>query len=171
MGMVQLVKSIVHGMLVYCFHIYRWPISLLNLLDFWIKNIVWSGDIDCWKVCTVTWKSVCLPWDVGGLDLKPTRIINDFLLLHLSWKLLIEETQYSLLFNSHFISAKKPLLCHFKSSIWLGVKNHMVTILDNYVWLIGNGDHINFRLDNWLNTPLVLFSIFRHHLIDNFLLC
>jgi len=52
------------------------------------------------------------------------------------------------------------LLRHFKSSIWLGVKNHMVTILDNSIWLIGNGDLINFWLDNWLGTPLVdIFDI------------
>ena len=33
MERVQLVKSIVHGMLVYSFHIYRWPVHLLNMLD------------------------------------------------------------------------------------------------------------------------------------------
>jgi hypothetical protein len=38
MGRVQLVKSIVHGMLVYSFHIYRWPIRLLKMLDRWIKK-------------------------------------------------------------------------------------------------------------------------------------
>jgi len=45
MGRVQLVKSIIHGMLVYSFHIYRWPQSILKLLDRWIKIFVWSGDI------------------------------------------------------------------------------------------------------------------------------
>jgi len=40
MGRVQLVKSIVHGMLVYSFHIYRWPARLLKMLDKWIKKFV-----------------------------------------------------------------------------------------------------------------------------------
>ena len=35
-GRVQLVKSIVHSMLVYSFHIYRWPICLVKMLDHWI---------------------------------------------------------------------------------------------------------------------------------------
>jgi len=39
MGMVQLVKSIIHAMLVYSFHIYFWPRRLLRLLDSWIKNL------------------------------------------------------------------------------------------------------------------------------------
>jgi len=69
MGRVQLVKSIVHGMLVYSFHIYRWPIRLVKMLDCWIKNFVWSGDIYTRKICTVSWKQVCLPWESGGLDM------------------------------------------------------------------------------------------------------
>jgi len=73
MGRVQLVKSIVHGMLVYSFHIYRWPIRLLKMLDRWIKNFVWSGDIFTQKICIVSWNQVCLPWEFGGLDLKSTH--------------------------------------------------------------------------------------------------
>ena len=45
MGRVQLVKSIIHGMLVYSFHVYFWPRRLLRLLDSWIKNFIWSGDV------------------------------------------------------------------------------------------------------------------------------
>jgi len=70
MGRVQLVKSIIHGMLVYSFHIYRWPIRLLKMLDRWIKKFIWSGDIYTRKICTVSWKQVCLPWHSGGLDLS-----------------------------------------------------------------------------------------------------
>jgi hypothetical protein len=33
MGRVQLVKSIIHGMLVYSFHIYAWPRNFLKKLD------------------------------------------------------------------------------------------------------------------------------------------
>jgi hypothetical protein len=87
MGCVQLVKSIVIDMLVYSFHIYRWPARLLHMLDRLIKNFVWSGDIDTRKICTVSWNQVCLPWDSGGLDLKSTRSINASLLLHLSWNI------------------------------------------------------------------------------------
>jgi uncharacterized integral membrane protein len=51
MGRVQLVKSIIHGMPVYSFHIYMWPIRLLHKLDTWIKNNnIWGGDIRTRKV-------------------------------------------------------------------------------------------------------------------------
>jgi len=66
------VKSIIHGMLVYSFHVYFWPRRLLRLLDSWIKKFIWSGDVLSKKVCTVSWSMMCRPWSEGGLDLKPT---------------------------------------------------------------------------------------------------
>jgi hypothetical protein len=41
------------GMLVYSFHIYRWPARLLHMLDKLIKNFDWSGDTDTRKICKV----------------------------------------------------------------------------------------------------------------------
>ncbi|CAL0324041.1 unnamed protein product [Lupinus luteus] len=40
MGRVQLVKSIIHSMMIYSFHVYSWPISLLKRLDTCIRNFV-----------------------------------------------------------------------------------------------------------------------------------
>ena len=54
MGHIQLVKSVIRGMLVYSFHVHIWPHQLLSLLDSWIKNFIWSGDIHSRKVCTVS---------------------------------------------------------------------------------------------------------------------
>lgn len=35
---VQLVKSIIHGMIVYSFHCYAWPKAMLKTIDGWIKK-------------------------------------------------------------------------------------------------------------------------------------
>ena len=40
MGRIQLVKSIIHGMLVYSFHVYMWPRRMLRLWDSWIKKFI-----------------------------------------------------------------------------------------------------------------------------------
>jgi len=50
MGRVQLVKSIIHGMLIYSFHVYLWPRRLLRLLDTWIKKFILSSDVLTKKV-------------------------------------------------------------------------------------------------------------------------
>jgi len=155
MGRVQLVKSIVHGMLVYSFHIYRWPTRLLHRLDRWIKKFVWSGDIYTRKICTISWKNVCRPSKAGGLDLKSTQDINASLLLHLSWKLFTQDSQCFLLFQKRFLSYGLPRSHYFKSSIWPGVKEYLSTVLESSVWIIGNGENIDLWLDNWMGATLV----------------
>jgi len=155
MGQVQLVKSLIHGMLVYSFHIYRWPILLLNMLDRWINFFIWSGDIHTRKICTVSWKQVCLPWDSDGLDLKSTRSINSSLLLHLSWHLFTQDSYCSQLFQQRFISFGLPRNRYFKSSIWPGVREFIPIVYENLIWIIGTGKNINLWLDNWMGNTLV----------------
>lgn len=53
MGRFQLVKSIIHVMLVYSFHVYAWPVSLLKTLDKWIRNFIWSGYIFSGKLVPI----------------------------------------------------------------------------------------------------------------------
>jgi len=140
MGRVQLVKSIIHGMLVYSFNIYRWPQNILKLLDRWINFFVWSGDTYVLKIYTVKWHTVYLPWEVGGLDLKPTRLINNSLLLQLSWKMHSQDSQCATLFRHRYFCNGIPQRSYIKSSVWLGIKLHMDTVLENSIWLIGNGE-------------------------------
>ncbi|XP_039686942.1 uncharacterized protein [Medicago truncatula] len=155
MGRVQLVKSIIHGMLVYSFHVYLWPRRLLRLLDSWLKNFIWSGDVNTRKVCTVAWKVLCQPWNEGGLDIKPTRLINEALILKLSWNLLATDSRWSNLLKRRYFSNGMPSSRYFKSSVWSGIKEFIGTILVNSLWIVGSGDSINFWTDNWLGAPLV----------------
>jgi hypothetical protein len=122
MGRVQLVKSIIHGMLVYSFHVYLWPRRLLRLLDSWIIFFIWSGDVLTKKVCTVAWNVMCRPWAEGGLDIKPTRLINEALIMKLSWDLIATESQWSILFKKRFFSNGQPSKQYFKSLVWSGIK-------------------------------------------------
>lgn len=41
-GRVQLVNSVISSMLVYTFHVYKWPKSLLNELSKLIRNFIWN---------------------------------------------------------------------------------------------------------------------------------
>lgn len=67
MGKVQLVNSIISGMLLYSFHIYAWPIALIKTVDRWFKIFIWSGDVNSKKLVTVAWSNVCSPLRDGGL--------------------------------------------------------------------------------------------------------
>jgi len=168
MGRVQLVKSIIHGMLVYSFHVYFWPRRLLSLLDSWIKNFIWSDDVHTKKVCTVSWSVMCRPWEEGGLNIKPTRLINEALILKLSWDLLAKDSQWSTFFKRRYFSNGQPLTHYFKSSVWPGIKILIGTIMANAIWVVGTRERIHFWNDNWLGEPLVdlihIDSEFHRHL-------
>lgn len=68
MGKVQFIKSVFHSMLIYSFHIYAWPKSLLNEINKWLRNFVWSGCVSVRKHSIVSWSKVCRPVEEGGLD-------------------------------------------------------------------------------------------------------
>ncbi|PNX82112.1 ribonuclease H, partial [Trifolium pratense] len=57
-GRAQLVKSVIHSMLMYNISVYAWPISLLKTIETWSRNFIWSGDISKRKLVTVAWKKV-----------------------------------------------------------------------------------------------------------------
>jgi len=155
MGHIQLVKSIIHGMLVYLFHVYMWPRRLLSLVDSWIRNFIWSGDIHYRKVCTISWKIMCGSWAAGGLDLKPTLMINDSLMLKLAWELISKDCQWAVLFKHKYFSNRRPILCYIKLPVWSSIKMHISIVTSNSIWIVGTSENINLWSDNWLGGPLL----------------
>jgi len=91
----------------------------------------------------------------GGLDLKPTRLVNEALMLQLAWKLVSEDSQWTILLCSRYFSNGRPIQDYFKSSIWCGIKPHIATVIANSLWVVGTGEKIHFWIDNWLGEPLV----------------
>lgn len=138
-GRVQLVNSVISSMLVYTFHVYKWPKSLLNELSKLIRNFIWSGDVSYRKICTVSWKEVCKPRNEGGLAVKDPYLMNQASLLHLAWKLLTSNEPWAQLCRVRFLNQGKAKNYHFSSSIWLGMKPFLVHIFEHATWSIGNG--------------------------------
>lgn len=85
-GRIQLVNSITHGMMLYSFHIYSWPVSLLKSIDRCVRNFIWSEKIHTKKVVTVAWHRICCSFKEGGLGLRSLRTTNDAAMLKLCWE-------------------------------------------------------------------------------------
>ncbi|XP_019451876.1 PREDICTED: uncharacterized protein LOC109353976 [Lupinus angustifolius] len=58
-------------------------------------------------------------------------------------------------YRTRFCRNKEPKSSYIKSSIWPGIKKHWHVILENTIWLLGNGKSISYWVDNWLGKSLV----------------
>lgn len=124
MGRVQLVKSIIHDMLLCSFHIYVWLISLLKTIDTWLRNFIWSGDINVRKIVSVACHRICNPTVEGGLGLRSVRKINEAATMKLCWDFLSSNGQWACFLNARYLRNKVPISHHLSSSIWHDLKSY-----------------------------------------------
>jgi len=155
MGRVQLINAVISSMLVYSFHIYCWPVGLLSVLAKLMKNFIWSRDYSKKKICTVAWKFLCKHREEGGLSIKNPATVNKASLMHLSWKLLTSNEQWAQLCRARYLRKGKPVNYHLSSSVWHGMKSHVMTLYHHPTWTIGNGQNIHFWTDTWLDKTIV----------------
>lgn len=154
MGRVQLVQSVIHGMLLYSFKIYSWPRSLVKHLNSCIRNFVWSGDITVKKLVTLSWDSVCTPVSSGGLGLRRLKDMNKAACLKLCWELIKSDKHWAVTLRSRFFRNSNPISHAVSSSIWSSLKNYLPMIQEHSTWRVGNGTNISFWEDNWLGYKL-----------------
>lgn len=131
-------------MLLYSFHIYYWSVSLLEAIDRWIRNFVWSVDIYTKKIVTISWSKVCCSTAKGGLDLKSIRAINNAATLKLSWDFAHSNEEWATFLRDRFIKKNGPASYYIGSSIWSAIKKHLHTAYTNSSWILGDGRKINF---------------------------
>lgn len=153
-------------MLIYSFMVYSWPVNLLKDLDRWVRNFIWSGDLETKRLITVAWHKVCCPLYEGGLGIRPFRKINEAAMLRLCWLFMTSNSHWSKLLRSRVVRGQGLISYHIGSSIWLGIKSYFLVVKQNLAWQIGNGANINFWTDQWLNAPLVDILNIPPHLHD-----
>ncbi|CAJ2641500.1 unnamed protein product [Trifolium pratense] len=154
-GRVQLVNSVIHSMLLHSITIYAWPVSLIKDMEKWLRNFIWSGNVDQRKLVTVAWHKVCLPFKEGGLGLRSLSKINEAGNLKLCWELMHSNLQWAQLLKNRVFKKSRPVSYHVSSSIWSGIKHKFPDISLNCSWQIGNGELVNFWTDTWCGEPLV----------------
>jgi ribonuclease HI len=91
----------------------------------------------------------------GGLNIRSLIHLNEASNLKLCWSLINSSSTWAVLLRDRVIRNGKAIRYHIFSSIWSGIKNEFAVINDNCVWLLGDGSHINFWVDNWCGDSLV----------------
>jgi hypothetical protein len=163
-GRVQLVRSVIQGMLIHSISVYSWPVCLIKDLERWMRNFIWSGDVSQRKLVTVSWKKVCSSFKEGGLNIRSLSILNQASNLKLCWELSQSNLQWAQFLRSRVIRGTTPISYHIFSSIWSSIKHKFLEVNLNSSWQVGNGEFINFWLDSWCGDPLTQALDIPHHL-------
>jgi ribonuclease HI len=148
-GRVQLVKSVVYGMILHIIQIYSWPVSLIKDLERMIRNFIWSGDITKRKLVAVAWSKICKPANKGGLGLRSISSLNKGANLKLCWDMMNSNEDWAVLLKDRVLRKKKTITHHIFSSLWSSIKHVYPDLLFNSSWVLGDGANINFWIDSW----------------------
>jgi len=84
-GKVELVNYVIYGSLSYNFQVYRWPSNLLKLVDKWVRNFIWIGDIIKQGSVTVHWGTIGNHKPEGEFQVVNFQLENKAYLLRLVW--------------------------------------------------------------------------------------
>ncbi|KAL8503396.1 hypothetical protein ACS0TY_022218 [Phlomoides rotata] len=87
-GRACLVKSVISSSLTHSMMVYRWPRSLLKIVDVAMRNFVWNGDIAKTSHGSVAWVRVCSSQAEGGLGIHSPRAMNESFLYKLTWEII-----------------------------------------------------------------------------------
>jgi len=86
MGRIQLVNSVVGGLLNYSFIIYKWPKHLIKDIERWIRNFIWTGSINDRGLVTMKWNKICRLKQEKGMWIIYLNLRNQTTLLKLAWE-------------------------------------------------------------------------------------
>ena len=154
-GKVQLVKSVIHSMLIHCITNYSWPVLLIKDLERWMRNFIWSGDVNKRKLVTVAWHKVCSPINEDGLGIRSLSKVNEDANLKLCWEMMQSNLPWAQFLRNRVLKKNVPISYHISSSIWTSVKHKYQEVIFNSSWLLGNGQDINFWKDLWCRNSIV----------------
>ncbi|GAU20130.1 hypothetical protein TSUD_351920 [Trifolium subterraneum] len=134
--------------------IYFWPVALLKDIEKSVGNFIWGEDIDKRKLVTTSWKKICRPFSQGGLNLRSLSKLNKATNLKLCWNLINSHCSWAKLLKDRVVRGKRIIQHLISSSIWSSIRDEFEVIMANSIWLIGNGEEVNFCNDNWCGIPL-----------------
>ena len=154
-GRLQLILSVIQGILVYSFQIYHWPSGILHELQSWVRNFFWTGDPLKRGLPLVSWSTCCKKKEEGGLGLRDLFEVNRSLLIKRCWEVVSSSSPASTFLRNRFLKENFNLIKSYKkSSVWLGLKKVWSQFFDSLQWCIGDGRRVSFWFDNWLGEPL-----------------
>lgn len=101
------------------------------------------------KLVIVAWKKCSSKTLEGGLGIIFLKHYNTTSNTYLHWQFLNQNQSWSKLLAARVKRNGKLIKYSIKSSLWKGFKDVFDFVMENCIWVIGNGKTVNFWMNNW----------------------
>ncbi|KAK3204733.1 hypothetical protein Dsin_018779 [Dipteronia sinensis] len=133
-----LIRLVITCSFVHCFMVYKWLISLIQMVTKKIRNFLWTDSCEETNLVHVAWNRCFIPYALGGLGLKDMALLNDSLLRKLTWKFLTSNIFAFTFLSERYIRQLQQLQGGYTtSSIWNSFRTNYVELIKDGIWLIG----------------------------------
>ncbi|KAK2433359.1 hypothetical protein QL285_018637 [Trifolium repens] len=89
-GRLVLIKSVLTSLPVYALSFFKAPSGIISSIDSLLIKFFWGGCEVSRKISWVSWKSICLRQEHGGLGVRRLREFNLALLAKWCWRMLVD---------------------------------------------------------------------------------
>lgn len=165
-GRVTLINSVLASLPLFLFSFYKAPKKVIEEIIKLQRRFLWGGDGENKKMAWVSWDTICISKEKGGLGIKNLEAFNLALLIKWRWRILVEEGNSlwkDILVERYGLKGRWPRAQDFgrewgKTSIWwrdlclLGDGTNLVNgWFDDIVKIkVGRGNMVQFWNDKWL---------------------
>ncbi|XP_022024397.1 uncharacterized protein LOC110924709 [Helianthus annuus] len=153
-GRLQLIISVLSSLHIYWSSVFLLPNRVIISLEAKMRNFLWSQDSSFQKGrAKVSWKSVCVPKNEGGLGIRRIADVNTALMTSHIWSILINRRSLWVewvhayrLRGKSFWACKAPSSCCWSWRKLLQLRS----VVRNFIWSeIGNGVTTSAWFDTW----------------------
>ncbi|KAL9662266.1 hypothetical protein QQ045_027098 [Rhodiola kirilowii] len=142
-GRATLINSVLSSLSIYTMSVIPVPITCIKSMERLLANFLWDG-----KHHWVSWDTICLPKQEGGLGLKNMKGVKEACLAKVAWKFLSNDSLRAKFCRDKYLNKKKKL------AIWAATLPLIKRLRRETYWAIGRGTILIKHLCEWLNfTP------------------
>jgi len=81
MGRIQLVNSVIGGIVQYSFRIYKWPLNLVKGMETNIRTFIWTGSRETRVSVTTNWSKIWKHNNEGGQGVINLKTENQVVMM------------------------------------------------------------------------------------------
>ncbi|KHN46938.1 Putative ribonuclease H protein, partial [Glycine soja] len=89
-GRITLINSVLASLPLFLFSFYKAPKKVIEKIIKLQRRFLWGGDGENKKMAWVSWDTICISKEKGGLGIKNLEAFNLALLIKWRWKILVE---------------------------------------------------------------------------------